>query len=115
MDDEMKKPVPLSEFEGIVIDADGTAFELTRSVGMVYAEICVRHGLTVSASEIEAELPSVWTEFRSIYLNEAEFYRTDAERDSWVWREFASRLIRRYGTPKDFELLYEEIYEWFAR
>ncbi len=97
-----------------MLDADGTLYRLSRSVGAVYAEVLARFGVSVEASSLDRALPHVWRAFEEDYLARAESYRTDPGRERRVWHSFILSLLGAIGLKSPSNEMTDALYREFA-
>jgi putative hydrolase of the HAD superfamily len=99
----------------VIIDADGTLFNLKRSIGTVCSEVLTLYGVGSDAKTLDQYVPAVWADFRERYLAQATNYRTDPARERDLWFAFIQELLRRSGFDASTQQVVEAIYDRFAR
>ena len=103
-----------NNIKAIIFDADGTLFGIKGSIGSVYSECCLQHGLKVDPEMLDSRVEKIWLQFRPAYRNEAENFVSSPERELKVWKEFCFALVEPYIGTNDFDPIFETIYNAFA-
>lgn len=83
--------------KAVVLDIDGTLTSLTRGVGEIYAELLAAQGFESDAAGLAECAIAEWRSFQPTYLNVEQGYRTDPERERWVWHEYVRGVLTRAG------------------
>jgi putative hydrolase of the HAD superfamily len=100
----------------ISLDAAGTLIYPRVSVGQTYAEVGLRHGLTVEVEAVKAAFRSVWSSLPAPVWPEGAC-SPDDDRGWWqglvgaVFQEATGQVI----TPEILEPLFAELYGHFAQ
>jgi putative hydrolase of the HAD superfamily len=101
-----------SDTKAVVLDIDGTLCSLTRGIGEIYADLLGGSGLALDPVALSHCAVAEWREFQPTYLNVAQNYQTNPERERWVWHEYVRGVLTRAGLatanqPKVVERIYE--------
>jgi putative hydrolase of the HAD superfamily len=99
----------------LVVDADGTLFHLTESVGTTYARILRDFGYSVTADSIDVELREEWKAFQPLYLNSASGHATTPEREVKVWLSLVRSVLTRVSITTPSDEIVHSIYSEFAK
>jgi putative hydrolase of the HAD superfamily len=108
-------PEPLNGIDLVCLDAAGTLFHLRGSLGALYAEHALAHGLapaTALPDRLERRFHQRFSEMpRPAYRPGDREFNDCVDRD-W-WRLLVERVFAGLG-PMDFEAFFDEIYALFA-
>ena len=88
----------------IFLDAGGTLLYPDPGVGEVYARAGRRHGVLASAPELEAAFRDAFREKKAT---------GEPQGEAW-WRDVVARTFGRFGTPRNPEPLFRELFDHFA-
>lgn len=112
MPEDCNKTVPedLGDPKVVFFDAAGTLFEVRGSVGEIYSAIARRHGVEVSAPELERSFDAAFRAKSAEGLARAAA-GPRAERD-W-WRELVRQVLGGRMPPAVFRGFFDEVYEFF--
>lgn len=105
----------LNEVRAVFFDADGTLFSIHPSVGAIYSESCRRHGIEVSAAEVDSVLPSIWAKHSSENYNIDTEYVTSQEREVIMWKSICKSILEPFTPLDNFDVIFRDIYEAFAK
>lgn len=108
--------IPLSpKAEAVLFDATGTLFRVKGSVGEIYAQYAVAHGLpdqpglaTIFNTRFREQFPAMG---RPVYPG-TDRHQNDAADHAW-WRQLLVRVVEGLG-PLDFEPFFNEVFQAFA-
>ncbi len=101
-----------SKVKAIFLDAGGTLFRPFPSVGEIYSEVALCHGLTADAEKLEAVFHLTWVKHDG--LASLSTGSTEKEERKW-WRNLVTEVFNEFGTIENFEGFFEELYDRFAR
>ncbi|HVO32401.1 MAG TPA: HAD-IA family hydrolase [Elusimicrobiota bacterium] len=114
-----------SDIRVIFFDAGGTLFRPYPSVGDVYAVTAARHGVSVSAAQVETEFHKVWhlrngmTSLTPGSDPSATRGLTPVQTSEKIERDWWYALVRdvfgNLSAFRDFDDFFEELYDSFAR
>ena len=104
--------IDLSAIKAVFFDAGGTLFQPYPSVGEIYAEVARRHGLHADQKELETLFHALWKERDG--LASLSGHSGEKEERKW-WYGLVWDVFSKIGKFKDFDLFFEELYDWFAR
>lgn len=95
----------------ITFDAAHTLFHPHPSVGAIYREVMVRHGLDFAEADLNAGFRRA---FATVSKDKTEL---DGERREWLyWRNVVSKSIQDLQPqPSDFDTLFHDLWHEFAR
>jgi len=99
--------------KGIFIDAVGTLFRLTKSVGQHYALIASRQGLAFDPAQLDGAFAQVW---KQMPVRPATGQPREDDDKGW-WREVIDRVLDLLSTkvgPFDRDTFFEAAYGHFA-
>lgn len=104
-----------SPTEVLFLDAAGTLFELAEPVGVTYARIAAKHGVTMQAAAVDHAFRCTWKELPSPVHPEGQ---PPADDDRSWWRELVHQSFEKVlGEPLEgavFEPLFGELYDHFG-
>jgi len=99
--------------QAILFDAGDTLFRVRGSVGTVYAETAARHGVTVSAHEVDTQFRSA---FRAMPPLAFPGVAPDALADhEYEWWKRLVRDVFHGVTFTDFDRFYDDLFQRFGR
>ena len=104
--------IDLSAIKAVFFDAGGTLFQPYPSVGEIYAEVARRHGLHADQKELETLFHALWKERDG--LASLSGHSGEKEERKW-WHALVWDVFSKIGKFKNFDLFFEELYDWFAR
>ncbi|MCB0353924.1 MAG: HAD-IA family hydrolase [Bdellovibrionales bacterium] len=107
--------IELHKVRHVFLDADDTLFRVRGSVGTAYARYFQLHGLDVSADQIDQVVPQAWRELESEYVNEAEEYQANRDRDVAIWSRFISNIFQQFSSKPVPAALLRELHGHFAK
>jgi putative hydrolase of the HAD superfamily len=92
-------------------DAGGTLFRPYPSVGEVYAQVALKHGVSLEAAHIERRFHEAW-HARNGLASLAGLSSDKIERD-W-WHGLVHEVFSDSATFNDFSAFFSELYDYFA-
>jgi putative hydrolase of the HAD superfamily len=96
----------------VFFDAGGTLFRPYPSVGEVYAATALRHGVRVSAQEVETAFHAQWHERNGL---SAVTGQTSEKIEREWWYRLVRDVFHDLESFQDFDAFFEELYDLFAR
>lgn len=101
----------LSQIKAIFLDAGGTLFRPHPSVGEIYSEVALSHGLSARAEDLEKVFHEIWLERDG--LASLSGHSGEKEEKKW-WRALVWDVFSQIGKMNDFETFFEKLYDRFA-
>ena len=95
----------------IFFDAGGTLFRPWPSVGEVYARTALKHGVMISAADVEKAFHEKWHLRNSVVTEGATSEKIERE---W-WYRFVQEVFHNVDAFEDFDVFFTELYDLFAR
>jgi len=97
--------------EVIFFDAGGTLFRPWPSVGHVYAQTALKHGVTVDPHAVEKAFHEKWHLRNGMSSLEKTSEKVERE---W-WYSFVQEVFHNVDAFDDFDAFFTELYDLFAR
>jgi putative hydrolase of the HAD superfamily len=99
----------MARIKAISLDAGGTLLFPNPSVGAIYSEIALKHGLQAEPAAIESSFKKAWQEAQEIPR-----LGIDNDTEKKWWRIVVGRTLEQFGQPGDMDGLFEELWVAFA-
>lgn len=96
--------------KAVVFDVGQTLLEVKPSVGHVYAEAAVRHGVEAAPDELEQAFRRLWAERRSSFPDDRGYGTSEAEERAW-WREIVHAVFTETGHRDRFGDAFEDYFD----
>ncbi len=99
-----------ARLKAVTFDAAGTLLSVYPSVGEIYAEMTIRHGLALSPVALESA-------FRRAFQKMQDVPRTGLSEETEVlfWQRLFRETLAGLGQPRDFDALFWEVWHTFAK
>jgi len=97
----------------VTLDAAGTLFEPVEPVGVTYARVARRHGITIAADAAERGFRDAFTAAPPLAFPRASPAELAGEERAW-WSGVVRGALGAADTPA-FEACFDELYDHFAR
>ncbi len=106
----IKSALPMLNVKAITFDAGGTLLFPHPSVGEIYAEVMMRHGVVVAAELLEA----AFHETLSSAIQRPRVSKPGEHSDRIWWREVVRETLADLGEPDDFDAMFDDLWQEFA-
>jgi putative hydrolase of the HAD superfamily len=98
--------------KAILLDAGETLFRVRGSVGVAYAGVAARHGVTAPAEELEARFRAALRRMPPLSFPGARAQEIPQREYAW-WRHVAGEAFAGYRFS-DFDAFFRDLFEYFA-
>lgn len=101
-----------SAYHTVFFDAGGTLVYPHPSVGEVYAEVALKHGLSLDPKKIETTWKRVWAEKDA--KNQRLGQNEKRDEKLW-WKEIVREVFAPLGSFENFDAFFDELFVSFGR
>jgi len=102
----------ISSYKVIFFDAGGTLFHPFPSVGEIYQRVAGRYGCEADAEQLEGSFREAWQKRDG--LSSLVGHSSEKKERDW-WHSLVLEVFSQMGGVDDFESLFAELYDVFAR
>lgn len=100
--------------DAVFFDAGNTLIYPDPPVGAAYARALRREGIEADPEEVGQRFEEAWLAMREQQEpDDLEYGRTEGEALDW-WRKVVRETCRHFGMPRDFEAMFQALWEYFA-
>jgi putative hydrolase of the HAD superfamily len=110
----MASIAPLSPLRAVTLDATGTLIA-SGAMGEIYAEVLGRHGVTVSAPEVQRIFPVVWKELDCRTPQGSDRFTSFPGGSRGFWSRLVERLCELLDAGKPGPFAAAELFHRFSR
>jgi putative hydrolase of the HAD superfamily len=98
--------------DAVTFDAGGTLFDMTESVGEVYAAHGKRHGADLDPARIDRAFVSEFSDMPPLAFPEASADEVERLQRAW-WKRLVRAAVPEEDGPADFDAYFTDVYEHF--
>lgn len=98
----------------VTLDAAGTLFEVAEPVGVTYARVAARHGIGVTATELDRAFRAALAGAPPLAFPGASPVRLPDHERAW-WYAVVRRTFGAAGMSSHFDACFAELFDFYAR